>query len=134
MKLTYSKKWDYIRYYVSIECFCDLELFCENADSLYGLGFIDKIKACKSESELESLIHTIIWFHLKLNPIPFETESDSRITPSNARKTVHAVPNNKIKKELKMKKIWNFMIKYDELAGSFAFVFCFFAFFILILM
>lgn len=33
-----------------------------------------------------------------------------------------------------MKKILSFMIKYDEFVGAFAFMFCFFAFFILILM
>lgn len=33
-----------------------------------------------------------------------------------------------------MKKIWDFMVKYDEVAGSFAFVICFFALVIMILM
>lgn len=33
-----------------------------------------------------------------------------------------------------MKKILSFMIKYDEVAGSLAFVFCFFALVIMILM
>lgn len=57
---SYSEKWYFVKNYVTNECFCDLELFCENADSLYGLGFIDKIEACQSETELKRLIHTII--------------------------------------------------------------------------